>query len=341
MNIRNRLSGCGKKTITVEELADFLKVSTADIRTLSEKAHELVNEKIIEPVKASGKNGNHSFPYYKKYRILIKEESAPETVMKVKRLHPVLLKSGYLSSNLSVYEKYSEIIEGLNRFFFFVRDNEFISRKERSFQIFGHEKYLDDSSVKSLLVKLKITAEDLKFYDTPEYCFHDYIPERKEHMTLLVCENKDIWFGIRRLMFEYRWNRLFGTEIDGVVYGCGNKVSQSNGALLQYVRFMGDPDVKFLYWGDIDREGFDIFRRTCEVNPSADISLFIPGYRKMIGLSRGTVPEDSPSDKKAGMIFDDLFTEFTPDEREFLNDVLKHNKLIPQEIIPFTKLSQE
>ena len=44
MNIRTRLLDFGKKTITVEELADIFKVSISDTRTLSEKITELVNE---------------------------------------------------------------------------------------------------------------------------------------------------------------------------------------------------------------------------------------------------------------------------------------------------------
>ena len=73
-----------------------------------------------------------------------------------------------------------------------------VSRKERSFEIFEQEKILDDSSIKSLIKSLGITQDDLCFYDTPEYCFHDYIPQKKNNMVLLICENKDIWFNIRR-----------------------------------------------------------------------------------------------------------------------------------------------
>ena len=54
-------------------------------------------------------------------------------------------------------------------------------------------------------------------------------------------------FNIRRCMFEDGYNSLFGTKIDGVVYGNGNKVSQKQGALSEYVKFMGNPDVTFLY----------------------------------------------------------------------------------------------
>ena len=142
-------------------------------------------------------------------------------------------------------------------------------------------------------------------------------------------------------MFEDGFRTVFGTDIDGVVYGEGNRISDKTGALQEYVKFMGNPSVKFLYWGDIDREGFDIFRRTRAANGSLDISLYIPGYRKMIEKARGLILQDSPSSKKQGMKFDDLLVGFSSEEQLFLKDILDGNKLIPQEIIPYTLIHKE
>ena len=341
MNYRDKLLEYGKKNITLEELASLLKVEIADTKTLYDTVLQMINDLILEPVKSSGLNGNHKYPMYKKYRILIKNEVLSVDIEKqIRQLHPVLLKSGYLSAHVREYMKYKDVIDCLNGFLFSKKTEESISRKERSFEIFGREKMLDDSEVKSLLRHLEISESDLAFYDTPEYCFHDFIPERKEELTLLICENKDIWFNIRRCMFEDHFKCLFGVDIDGVVYGNGNKVSNKAGALVEYVRFMGNPNVNFLYWGDIDREGFDIFRRTREVNDSLNIELFIPGYRKMIERAKNIRLEDSPSSKKEGVSFEILFEGFTAEERTFLNRTLEANKLIPQEIIPYTVLSE-
>ena len=50
--------------------------------------------------------------------------------------------------------------------------------------------------------------------------------------------------------------------------------------------------------------------------------------------------EDSPSSKKYGMSFEDLIVDFSPEEREFLVTVFEQNKLVPQEIISHTFLSE-
>ena len=340
MDDRECLKKYGKKFITIEELASLLRFSVTDIKHAFETVERLTKAGMIEPVKASGKNGNLTYPLYKKYRILFEDADSEEIFETLKRLHPVLVKNGYLPSHPMVYQENRVIIEALSKYFFMENDECLVSRKEKSYQIFGREKVLDDSSIKALLKNIQITENDLLFYDTPEYCFHDYIPVRKEQLILLICENKDIWFNIRRCMFEDGYKSLFGTKIDGVVYGNGNKVSQKQGALSEYVKFMGNPDVTFLYWGDIDREGFDIFRRTKEVNDTLNISLFLPGYKKMIEKAKNTTLEDSPSSKKEGMCFDDLFDGFDIDEISFLNNVLAENKLIPQEIISYKFLSE-
>lgn len=340
MYIKNNLLAYGKRSITLEALTDLLKADPADTKALFDMISELVDASILEPVKNSGQNGNRKYPLFKKYRILIKEESSEEAEKQIRQLHPALQRTGYLSSHVQEYLKHRDVIECLNAFLFSRNAGEPISRKERSFEIFGREKVLDDSEVRSLLRHLEIFESDLEFYDTPEYCFHDYIPERKNDLTLLICENKDIWFNIRRCMFEDHFKSLFGVAIDGVVYGNGNKVSNKNGALVEYVRFMGNPNVTFLYWGDIDREGFDIFRRTRDVNDSLNIELFIPGYRKMIERAQSICLEDSPSSKKEGVSFADLFEDFSAEEQQFLNRVLEDNKLIPQEIISYTILSE-
>ncbi len=340
MNIKEKLDKYGKKIIALEDLRGILNITMSDSQEMYEAIGDLVNKGYLEPVKNSGITGNKKYPLNKKYRILIENESYENELKQIGKLHPLLQKSGYLLNHPKDYLTFKVEIEKLNAYFFSSCSKEPVSRKERSFEIFGRERVLDDSSFKSFLKNMQITETDLNFYDTPEYCFHDYIPSRKEKMTLLICENKDIWFNIRRCMFENHWNTLFGIEIDGVVYGNGNKVSQKQGALFEYIKFMGNPEVSFLYWGDIDREGMDIFRRTKEVNKDLNISLFIPGYRKMIEKARNTDIEDSLSSKKEGMCFEDLFMDFTPDEVTFLNTVLAENKLIPQEIIPFTSLSE-
>lgn len=347
--IKEKLIQYGKKYIELNELAKVLGIRIYDTEYLYETVRSLETAGLIFSIKSSDTNGNITYPLYKKYKIVAEKKTVdPLIIDKINCLHPIMLRSGHLSSHVKDFVENEEIITSLSRFFFSDESDIFISRKERSFSIFGKEKVLDDSKVKALLYKLGITASELKLYDTPEYCFHDYIPQKKDEMTLLICENKDIWFNIRRLMFEDGADSLFKVKLDGVVLGNGNEVTQKKGALTEYVRFMGSPKVRFLYWGDIDIEGFDIYKRVKEVNSSLDITLFVPGYRKMIERAlilekeQGLIFEDSSSLRLFGKLPKELLGEeldcFTPEEVEFLNVVFFNNKLIPQEIISYAEL---
>ena len=337
--IRKKLIEYGRKSIQLEDLASLIGVGSFDTENLYKKVSDLVAEGFLSEVKSADTNGNKTYPLYKKYRITAcDKEKEEKAIALLKTMHPKLRSNGYLANHPKEFMENYEILEALNRFLFSDSPKERISRKERSYEIFNYEKQLDDSKVKALLGKLEITEDDLYFYDTPEYCFHDFIPERKSDMTLLVCENKEIWFNIRRIMFVDGVKSVLGVAIDGVVYGNGNKVSQKQGALTEYVRFMGSPNVSFLYWGDIDREGMEIFKRARENNPRLKIALFVPGYEKMIERARGTALGNSPSSRMEDKDFSCLLDGFKNVDRDYLVDVLAQNKLIPQEIVSYVVL---
>lgn len=344
MDIYDRLRDHGKRTISLPELTHLMGIGPFDTEALYTEISSLTKNEVIDPVIASGTNGNRQYPLFLKYRILITDKTSDDLIKQIQILHPLLLRSGYLGSHHTQYEEYKEILDSLSRYLFKNQIEDKISRKERSFDIFGKEKILDDKGVKALLKNLYLSDKELGFYDTPEYCFYDYIPQKKNKMTLLICENKDIWFNIRRCMFEDGFTNVFGVHVDGVVYGEGNRVSQRQGALTEYVKFMGCQDVSFLYWGDIDREGFEIFKKVVKYNETLNISLFVQGYRMMIQesqlrLSQGAELEDSSSSKYAQMDYVELLADFTDNERLYLNNCLKRNKLIPQEIVSYRKLT--
>ena len=108
----------------------------------------------------------------------------------------------------------------------------------------------------------------------------------------------------------------------------GNDSKQVGNDSVEFDVYFEDGDVQSLY-------------ATKDVNANLDFSLFVPGYRQMIKRAKGTELENSSSSKKQGILFDDLFEVFFKEEQEYLKEVLENNKLIPQEIVPFTLLSKE
>ena len=187
-----KLKKYGKKTISKTELESIFAVS------LDKELFEIISvfseRQILLPIKSSKTNGNRLYPVYMKYKVSLPQDTYETELKEISSLHPLLQNNGYLQTKPEEYKKYRLLLQKLDRYLFCRSENAIsISRKERSFEIFDEEKALDDKTFCALLERIGITADTLAFYDTPEYCFNDYIPDRKDQMTLLICENKDIW----------------------------------------------------------------------------------------------------------------------------------------------------
>ncbi len=332
--IDTKLQSWSRNTIEKYELEKLLQTrSDAELYRLIEDA---VFRGSLMPVKAAGTNGNRTYPVYLKYRIR-KNDKQEDMQKEIELLHPAMLRSSYLQKHPNAYLMHRVALLRLNEYLFRSQHSVPVSKKERSFEIFDEEKQLEDRSLCTLLDKLGLTPDVLGYYETPEYCFHDYIPQRKDKMTLLICENKDIWFNIRRRMYEDNASVLFGVSIDGVVYGNGNKISMPGG-LKSYTDFLGAGDVRYLYWGDIDREGFNIFLSVGRSNPGLVIKPFVEAYSEMIRLSEGRRIPDSTDHRERMGDYSELFACFPVELEAKLKEYIRENKRIPQEIISYQSL---
>lgn len=334
MNVEAELKAWPKKTISKTELERmFHPSSDAELCSLTTDA---VAKGLLTPVKASGTNGNRMHPVYLKYHVAVTEDRS-ETIAEIDLLHPAIIRNGYLKSRPNEYRKYRDAIRKLNAYLFQGRPSAAVSKKERSFEIFDEEKQLEDRSFCNLLNHLGITEDTLRYYETPEYCFNDFIPERKNRMTLLICENKDIWFNIRRRMYENKAKEIFGTQIDGVVYGCGNRVSEVS-ALAGYTSFMETEHVSYLYWGDIDRAGLNIYLSLRKNNPDMDISLFAAAYTEMLHLAENRSIPDSADHRELEGNYEGIYGLFPAEEKRKLESLIRQNKRVPQEIVSYERL---
>lgn len=320
-----------RKRITLEEL----NLLCRDYEHLAEQIAELAERGVLVPVKSSGKNGNLKAPLYMRYTICT-ESPAQIPPDEINALHPRLSANGYLLRNRGQFAQNRDFLLRLSEWLANRGGCDMMSRRERSFSIFGNEKALDNHT--RLLECMGISSGMLGFYETPEQCFSDYIPVRKNKMVLLVCENKDIWFNIRRLMYESGACTLFGTQIDGVIFGQGNDITGKE-KFRSYARYLGANDAVFLYCGDIDRAGFDIFLRLCKAAEGLRIELFLPAYRKMLELSRGIQLPDSMDERGMMPEMSGILPLFRADEQEQIARILQENKRLPQEILPYPVLA--
>jgi len=140
--ILSKLLDYGKNIIDVDELQKI--IGEPDYSTFQLQAERLVQGGTLAPVKSAGTNGRLP-PLFKRYRIVRQPEDYTAGLAAIRLLNPALNISGYLS-NPALYRRHEEIVTGLNRCLWYGPEllGAPMSRKERSFSLWGREKLLDE-----------------------------------------------------------------------------------------------------------------------------------------------------------------------------------------------------
>ncbi|MCI8396900.1 MAG: hypothetical protein HFJ52_04445 [Clostridia bacterium] len=323
--------------IMLDELEKIFKPQT--YMELVEKISELKSEGIINEI-ANKKNTNGRIPsLYMKYRII--KEKDTEVEKEIKCLSPELSIEKYLN-NKEIYKKQRKEIQKLDQFLKNQKEKlkTKISKNERAYQIWQYEKMLDTPTGKSI-INFNNLEKKLNFYLTPEP-FFDYILEQKEKMTILIIENKDTWYTMRKIAKNNKLKNLniLGKQIDGIIYGEGNKITKLN-ALKDYEEEMLKSNVRFLYWGDLDFSGINIYERVKESNINSNIKLFTEIYTKMIELSKNKELMIIPKEQNKNINLNRFIINFSQiNTQEKIKEILKENKYIPQEILNYEEIEK-
>lgn len=231
------------------------------------------------------------------------------------------------------YEKHRELLLRLNTFL--IQNKEElstpVSKNERAYQIWNDEKMLDNSLCQNI-IKWNKLEEKMNYYLTPEP-FFDYIHNKKEKMNILVIENKDTWYTMRKVMNKYQEScYLCNIEINGLLYGEGNKITKQQ-KLEEYEKETIQRKCNFIYWGDLDYTGIEMFERVVTQNKNTSVTLFSEIYKVMLD-TKGIEELGKIKKKQNHNISLDLFLSyFTKEYQEKIKQILKENRYIPQEII--------
>ena len=170
------------------------------------------------------------------------------------------INADYYLNHLDVYEKERKWVLLLSNYLKNQAQNAAgpVSVNERSFQIWGREKFLQKEQGKKVLAHCGVPMEQLLVYGTTEPLAY-YSADRQAGQTVLIIENKDTFYSMRKYLLN-GFRRMFGEEIGTVVYGSGK------GILRSFTDFgfcvephINAPQNRILYFGDLDYEGIKIY----------------------------------------------------------------------------------
>lgn len=332
------IRGYHKTIIETAEMQRYLNI--VDYKEFAGVVIELLNKGIIEPVKSSKHNAKRP-RLYNKYRILKEKKDYSELFEEMRyKLNYELNLDYYLNKP----EKYLEVRDNIIKLSDFLNAkkellNIPISFKERSFQIWGREKYLEREGGKTLLKHLKFPIEKLNIYYTTEPLAY-YSQHKESPQKILIIENKDTYYTFRKYLIDGK-PKIFDMNIGTVIYGSGKSIWNSfNDFAIGAEKHLLDEKNEFFYFGDLDYEGIFIFQQLYDnFAGNYEIKPFVEAYKYMIDKYENVnvvLPETKEGQNRKHFnyfleYFDDIY-------RKKIVDILESNRYIPQEIINYKDL---
>lgn len=323
----------GKKKITLSEIEKFYAME--DYTKLYDTINKLVDDGIIAVVKSSNLNGKRP-ALRTAYRVLPIVEDNTELINELRYTMDMKLDTSYYLKNIASYKADRAEVMKLNAYFLHHghKLNNRVSINERSFEIWGREKFLSREGGIKILKNLGLSEEYLNYYGTSVPLAY-YSHSKKTPQKILILENKDTFFSMRKHLLEGN-NAIFGTEIATLVYGGGKNIFKSFEDFgISVEPYIANADNAILYLGDLDYEGIYIYEwLKKEIGDAYALQPFIEGYTTMIDKYTGM---DMPLPKtKVGQnrnISELFLREFNEEYRKVIVDILQRDDYIPQEIL--------
>ncbi|OFI05969.1 hypothetical protein CLOACE_13500 [Clostridium acetireducens DSM 10703] len=327
------LRNLNKKRIEIYEIQEYLQID--DYEKLVEAVIKLINEGVITPIKSSKQNGKKP-SLFNRYNIEKKEEDNSKYINELCYKLNIILDKTYYMKNIDKYKRDRNYVIKLSKFLDEKQEllNTEVSANERSFQIWGREKFLIKEGGKRILKNLNVSGKFLNIYSTTEplayYSHHKNSPQK-----ILIIENKDTFYSMRKHMIKGN-NNILGEEISTLIYGGGKSIYKT----FKDFEYCVEPYLlhrcnKILYLGDLDYEGIIIYEGLYEIfKDNFNIKPFVKGYKFMIDkyIKENMILPDTKEgqNRNIGKIF---IEEFTVEYKNKILDILEGGKYIPEEIL--------
>lgn len=321
----------GKNKLTLDEISKLYRID--DYSTLARFIMDKIEGGILDPIKYSKTNGK-SPALYNSYRVIAPVIDYSDYKEELQyRLHSTL-KMDYYINNLEKYKQDREYIISLSNYLDINKDllSEPVSLNERSFEIWGREKFLQKEGGIRILKNLGLTVDRLNIYETTEplsyYSHNKNIPQ-----NVLILENKDTFYSMRRHLLKGNEN-ILGLPIGTLIYGKGKGIAKSFKDFTYCVEpYLSNKSNHIFYFGDLDYEGILIYESLSKVfGDEILIKPYINAYRYMLKKSDiRTLPLTKEGQNKN--ISSHFLEAFDEKDRIEINNILSMNKYIPQEIL--------
>ncbi len=305
----------------------------------------LLEKQKIKVVKSSPGNGKKP-ALHTRYWLVEDHFDYKELTEELKFGLTPLIRTDYYLSHPDIYQKERKWVKLLNAYLLECKETgqQEASVNERSFQIWGREKFLSREQGQKILTHCGISRRQLSVYETTEPLAY-YSADRRAPQGILILENKDTFYTMRRWLMQGE-RRILGEEIRTVVYGAGKGILRSCEDFGLCVEpHMNDARNRICYFGDLDYEGLRIYEQLEDLfeqggGSALKVVPFVPAYERMLAKAaargREFLPESSENQNKS--LTGSFFQHFKAEMAEQMEELLSAGKYIPQEILTIADL---
>ena len=305
-----------------------------DYKKQYEYITNLMESKKIKPVKASRLNGK-SPALYREYWLLEETRDYSDYIEELRYQIVPDISVDYYLRHLECYEADRKWVLQLNQYLKNKkRALQFkVSTNERSFEIWGREKFLSRGLGKRILKRCGLELSFFNIYETTEPLAY-YSRTRKVPQNLLILENKDTFFSMRRHLLDGN-EKILGMETGTLIYGAGKGIFCSFEDFDLCVEpYMKEEGNQIYYFGDLDYEGIGIYENLSEhFSKEWNIVPFVAGYEKMLDKMKTAVDIPKTKEGQNRNIKNLFFSYFSAGQVEQMKEILEKGYYIPQEIL--------
>lgn len=321
------------KKINLDALSEKYRIS--DYKELYTKVIALIDSQKIKPVKASGINGK-SPALYREYWVIEDKQDVSRYVNELNYEITPAISTDYYRAHIDQYIQDRKWVLLLNEY---IKNRDFVtlmSENERSFDIWHREKFLKQEQGKKILKRCGLETDLLHYYRTTEPIAY-YSATRQTPQNLLIIENKDTFYSMRKCLMYDGDSKLCGEQIGTLIYGAGKGII----AAFSDFDISGEPYMtaqgnRIYYFGDLDYEGIGIFENFFTAySAQYDIRLFSNGYELMLAKAERIGIDNLPLTKEGqNRKIDNIFlNQFSQVQQGKIREILEQDRYVPQEIL--------
>ncbi|MCD2345660.1 Wadjet anti-phage system protein JetD domain-containing protein [Clostridium guangxiense] len=211
------------------------------------------------------------------------------------------------------------------------------SVEERCLELFYDEKFLTDSDNgkkdNKVLKRLSLSLEDIKAKQYGEQFIY-WNRGVSEIKTLIILENHSTFFSFKRAV--QKGIKVFGIAPDALIFGYGKKIIKSFSFLDEIAK---PSEVTVYYFGDMDPDGYFIYKALKDKYNDVNISLLVQAYVELIKVHKKYKSKNQQKNEECLKCILKEFEEKNYDRyKDYVVELWKENCRIPQEFITYEYL---